>query len=163
MTGQAARGDGPSARIGPYRACSVRRLAPQRSTGDFRCRRGRASRIACFDIEQDYSQAELDRMSDYLNESLSGRTLLQAREWIEQQLKEDRANYDRLVHDRSRSWTLRLRRQFHACRGLRRGQPEGIATSPNLPIPTSCATCCVHSRTRPRCSICSSAASGKPD
>jgi heat-inducible transcriptional repressor len=48
-------------------------------------------------IEQDYSQAELDRMSGYLNESLSGRTLSEAREWIEQQLNEDRANYDRLM------------------------------------------------------------------
>jgi heat-inducible transcriptional repressor len=47
--------------------------------------------------DQDYTQAELDRMSSYLNEFVSGRTLLQARAWIEEQLKEDRANYDRFV------------------------------------------------------------------
>jgi len=49
--------------------------------------------------EQDHSQSELDRMSGYLNESLSGRTLIQARLWIEEQLKEDRANYDRFVRE----------------------------------------------------------------
>jgi heat-inducible transcriptional repressor len=47
--------------------------------------------------DQDYSQAELDRMASYLNESLSGRTLEQAREWIEERLREDRANYDRFM------------------------------------------------------------------
>jgi len=40
---------------------------------------------------------ELDRMGGYLNESLRGRTLEQARRWIEEQLKEDRANYDRFM------------------------------------------------------------------
>ena len=47
--------------------------------------------------EQDYSQAELDRMARYLNESMSGRTLEQARAWIEDRLREDRANYDRFM------------------------------------------------------------------
>jgi heat-inducible transcriptional repressor len=47
--------------------------------------------------DQDYSQSELDRMAAYLNESLIGRTLGQAREWIEQSLRDDRANYDRFV------------------------------------------------------------------
>ena len=46
---------------------------------------------------QDYSQAELDRMARYLDESLSGRTLEQARAWIEERLREDRANYDRFM------------------------------------------------------------------
>ncbi|HLW69652.1 MAG TPA: heat-inducible transcriptional repressor HrcA [Candidatus Binataceae bacterium] len=47
--------------------------------------------------DQDYQQAELDRMAAYLNESLAGRTLEQAREWIEKSLREDRANYDRFM------------------------------------------------------------------
>jgi heat-inducible transcriptional repressor len=48
--------------------------------------------------DADHSQAELDRMAGYLNESLHGRTLEQARMWIEERLKEDRANYDRFMH-----------------------------------------------------------------
>jgi len=47
--------------------------------------------------DTDHRQAELDRMAGYLNESLRGRTLEQARLWIEERLKEDRANYDRFV------------------------------------------------------------------
>jgi heat-inducible transcriptional repressor len=47
----------------------------------------------------DYAQTDLDRMSGYLNESLSGRTLEQAREWIAQQLKQERAFYDQFTHD----------------------------------------------------------------
>ena len=49
--------------------------------------------------DSDYAQTDLDRMSGYLNESLSGRTLDQAREWIRQQLQQDRALYDQFVHD----------------------------------------------------------------
>ncbi|MGH7001925.1 MAG: HrcA family transcriptional regulator, partial [Stellaceae bacterium] len=45
--------------------------------------------------DQDYQQAELDRMAAYLNESLAGRTLEEARAWIERSLREDRASYDR--------------------------------------------------------------------
>jgi heat-inducible transcriptional repressor len=44
--------------------------------------------------EQDFDQTELDRMAGYLNESLSGRTLEQAREWIAAKLREERATYD---------------------------------------------------------------------
>jgi len=47
--------------------------------------------------DQDYDQAELDRMAAYLNESLAGRTLGQAREWIAESLRDDRANYDRFM------------------------------------------------------------------
>jgi len=49
--------------------------------------------------DADYGQADLDRMSGYLNESLSGRTLEQAREWIAQELKQERALYDQFMHD----------------------------------------------------------------
>jgi heat-inducible transcriptional repressor len=48
--------------------------------------------------DKDYGQAELDRMAGYLNASLSGRSLEQVRLWIEERLKEERANYDRFTH-----------------------------------------------------------------
>jgi heat-inducible transcriptional repressor len=47
----------------------------------------------------DYAQPDLDRMSGYLNESLGGRTLEQAREWIARQLKHERAAYDQFMRD----------------------------------------------------------------
>jgi len=46
--------------------------------------------------EADYGQPDLDRMSGYLNESLGGRTLEQAREWIAEQLKQESALYDQI-------------------------------------------------------------------
>ncbi|HEY6395179.1 MAG TPA: heat-inducible transcriptional repressor HrcA, partial [Candidatus Binataceae bacterium] len=49
--------------------------------------------------DRDHGQAELDRMANYLNESLQGRTLTDVRRWIEQQLKEERTAYDRFVRD----------------------------------------------------------------
>jgi len=48
--------------------------------------------------DQDYSQEELDRMARYLNEALRGRTLEEARAWIEERLREDRARYDSFIH-----------------------------------------------------------------
>ncbi|HUY19862.1 MAG TPA: heat-inducible transcriptional repressor HrcA [Candidatus Binataceae bacterium] len=51
------------------------------------------------ETERDYAQSELDRMAGYLNDSLHGRTLLEARSWIESRLKEDRARYDRFVRE----------------------------------------------------------------
>src|SRR5438445_2563285 len=49
--------------------------------------------------DAEHGQADLDRMSQYLNESLSGRTLEQAREWIAEQLQQERALYDQFRHD----------------------------------------------------------------
>jgi len=49
--------------------------------------------------DRDHAQGELDRMAGYLNESLGGRTLDEAREWIEAQLLLERARYDRFMHD----------------------------------------------------------------
>ncbi|HYL60259.1 MAG TPA: heat-inducible transcriptional repressor HrcA [Candidatus Acidoferrales bacterium] len=51
------------------------------------------------DTDRDHTQDELDRMARYLNESLEGRTLDEARKWIESQLHEERASYDRFMHD----------------------------------------------------------------
>ena len=47
--------------------------------------------------DANYEQPDLDRMSGYLNESLGGRTLEQAREWIAHQLKQERALYDQFT------------------------------------------------------------------
>jgi len=47
--------------------------------------------------EGDHGQEELDRMARYLNEALHGRTLEEAREWIEERQREDRARYDRFM------------------------------------------------------------------
>lgn len=49
--------------------------------------------------DRDHSQGELDRMARYLNESLGGRTLDEAHEWIASQLKLDRARYDRFMRE----------------------------------------------------------------
>jgi heat-inducible transcriptional repressor len=49
--------------------------------------------------DRDFTQDELDRMARYLNESLVGRTLDEARRWIERQLKEERAAYDQFRRD----------------------------------------------------------------
>lgn len=51
------------------------------------------------ETERDFTQDELDRMSRYLNESMAGRSLDEARRWIEQKLKEERAAYDQFVRD----------------------------------------------------------------
>jgi|SRR5579872_674811 len=50
-------------------------------------------------VDRDHSQGELDRMAGYLNDSLGGRTLDEARTWIEEQMKLERARYDRFVRD----------------------------------------------------------------
>lgn len=49
--------------------------------------------------ERDYRQEELDRMARYLNEALRGRTLDEARCWIEEELRMERARYDRFVRE----------------------------------------------------------------
>lgn len=49
------------------------------------------------DTEQGYSQEELNRMARYLNESIHGRTLEEARRWIERQLHQERVGYDRFA------------------------------------------------------------------
>ena len=51
------------------------------------------------ETDRDFAQDELDRMTRYLNESLAGRTLDEARRWIEQQARQDRASYDRFVRE----------------------------------------------------------------
>jgi heat-inducible transcriptional repressor len=60
---------------------------------------GDAMQNRLVEADRDFTQDELDRMARYLNESLAGRTLDQARRWIEQQLKEERAAYDQFMRD----------------------------------------------------------------
>ena len=45
----------------------------------------------------DHTQEELNRMAGYLNDSLHGRTLENARVWIEEQLHDERAAYDAFI------------------------------------------------------------------
>jgi heat-inducible transcriptional repressor len=49
------------------------------------------------DSGRDYTQDELERMANYLNECLEGRTLEQARAWIEAALREERTRYDQFI------------------------------------------------------------------
>lgn len=59
--------------------------------------RGGGLHTRVIDSGRDYSQEELERMARYLNESLEGRTLEQARAWIEGALKEERVRYDQFI------------------------------------------------------------------
>ena len=49
--------------------------------------------------DREHAQSELDRMANYLNDSLGGRTLDEARVWIEEQMNLDRARYNQFVRD----------------------------------------------------------------
>jgi heat-inducible transcriptional repressor len=51
------------------------------------------------ETDRDHTQDELDRMASYLNQSLGGRTLDEARRWIEQRLREERAQCDLFLLD----------------------------------------------------------------
>jgi heat-inducible transcriptional repressor len=59
--------------------------------------RGGEVQTRVVDSGRDYTHEELERMARYLNESLEGRTLEQARAWIEGALKEERVRYDRFA------------------------------------------------------------------
>jgi heat-inducible transcriptional repressor len=59
--------------------------------------RGGEVQTRIVDTGRDYTHEELERMARYLNQSLEGRTLEQARTWIEGALKEERVRYDRFV------------------------------------------------------------------
>jgi heat-inducible transcriptional repressor len=59
--------------------------------------RGGGVQTRVVDSGRDYTQEELERMARYLNESLEGRTLEQARTWIERALQEERVRYDQFV------------------------------------------------------------------
>jgi heat-inducible transcriptional repressor len=59
--------------------------------------RGGGVQTRVVDCGRDYTQEELERMAKYLNECLEGRTLEQARGWIEDALKQERVRYDQFA------------------------------------------------------------------
>jgi heat-inducible transcriptional repressor len=98
LTGQAALATAPRLDSLRLEHVSFVRLRESQVLAVFAVKAGNAhSKIV--ETANDHTQAELDRMAAYLNESLEGRTLEQARRWIEAQLKEDRANYDRFMRE----------------------------------------------------------------
>jgi heat-inducible transcriptional repressor len=97
MTGQAALVMAPRLESAQLKQVQLFRLSVGEVLAVFVLAAGGVqNRIA--HTEADYDQADLDRMAGYLNETLSGRTLQQAREWIAQELKQERAAYDRILH-----------------------------------------------------------------
>jgi heat-inducible transcriptional repressor len=48
------------------------------------------------EMEEDFSQSELDHLSDYMNRSLGGMTLQQAKELLVDQMRVEKSMYDRL-------------------------------------------------------------------
>jgi heat-inducible transcriptional repressor len=96
MTGQAALVTGPRLETVQLKQVQLSRLEAHEVLAIFVLAAGGVQN-RLLHTDADYSQPDLDRMSGYLNESLSGRTLQQAREWIAQQLKQERAIYDRFM------------------------------------------------------------------
>jgi heat-inducible transcriptional repressor len=98
MTGQAALVTGPRLESVTIERVQFIRLREREVLAVFIAAAGGVqNRLVA--TSEDHQQAELDRMAAYLNESLAGRTLDQARGWIESSLREDRANYDRFVRE----------------------------------------------------------------
>jgi heat-inducible transcriptional repressor len=98
MSGQAALMMSPRLEGSILERVNFVRLREKQVLAVFVARAGSLqSRIV--DTERDHNQDELDRMARYLNESLEGRTLEQVQKWIEAQLREERANYDRFMRD----------------------------------------------------------------
>src|SRR5260370_20653681 len=98
LTGQAALVMSPRLEASILERVNFVRLREKQVLAVFVASKG-AMQNRIVDTERDHSQDELDRMARYLNESLEGRTLDEARRWIEAQLREERANYDRFMHD----------------------------------------------------------------
>jgi heat-inducible transcriptional repressor len=98
LTGQAALVLGP--RLGSVMLEQVNfiRLRERQVLAVFVARTG-GVRHHLVETDADHTQDELDRMARYLNESLEGRTLEEARRWIEAELHEERARYDRFVRE----------------------------------------------------------------
>jgi heat-inducible transcriptional repressor len=98
LTGQAALVMAPRLEASIIERVNFVRLRDNQVLAVFVASKG-AMQNRIVDTDRDHSQDELDRMARYLNESLEGRTLDEARRWIEAQLHEERANYDRFMHD----------------------------------------------------------------
>jgi heat-inducible transcriptional repressor len=96
MTGQAALVMAPRLESIKFERVSFMRLREREVLAVFVAAAGGVhNRLV--QTEGDHGQEELDRMARYLNEALHGRTLEEAREWIEERQREDRARYDRFM------------------------------------------------------------------
>ena len=93
LTGQAALVLAPRLEAMTIERVSFVRLRERQVLGMFVATADRVEN-RLVETDRDFKQDELDRMARYLNESLAGRTLDEARRWIERQLKEQRAAYD---------------------------------------------------------------------
>jgi heat-inducible transcriptional repressor len=98
LTGQAALVSAPRLESAMVERVNFIRLREREVLAVFVPKTG-AVQNRLVDTDTDHSQAELDRMASYLNESLEGRTLDEARQWIEEQLRHERAKYDHFVRD----------------------------------------------------------------
>ncbi|HEV2169815.1 MAG TPA: heat-inducible transcriptional repressor HrcA, partial [Candidatus Binatus sp.] len=98
LTGQAALVMAPRLETSILESVNFVRLRENQVLAVFVAAKG-TTQNRIVDTERDHTQDELDRMARYLNESLEGRTLDEARRWIEAQLHEERANYDRFMRD----------------------------------------------------------------
>jgi heat-inducible transcriptional repressor len=98
MTGQAAMAMAPRLETVTVDRVELVRIREREVLSVFVIRSGLPqNRIVATD--RDHTQEELDRMARYLNESIAGRNLDQARNWIAARVREDRARYDRFIAD----------------------------------------------------------------
>ncbi len=98
LTGQAAIVMAPRLESVELERVNFVRLRPREILAVFVPRTG-VVRNQLVRTERDYGQEELDRMARYLNEALRGSTLDEARRWIEDELRMERARYDRFVRE----------------------------------------------------------------
>ncbi|MFZ0660189.1 MAG: heat-inducible transcriptional repressor HrcA [Candidatus Binataceae bacterium] len=98
LTGQAALVMGPRLESMMLERVNFVRLRERQVLAMFVAAAGQVQNHVV-ETDRDHSQDELERMARYLNESLAGRTLDEARRWIEERLHEERAVYDRFVRD----------------------------------------------------------------
>ncbi|HUA33392.1 MAG TPA: heat-inducible transcriptional repressor HrcA [Candidatus Binataceae bacterium] len=98
LTGQAALTTAPRLEAITLEGVNFVRLRQSQVLAVFIVKSG-ATYNRIVDTDRDHQQAELDRMARYLNESLEGHTLEQARAWIEAELKHERASYDQFMHE----------------------------------------------------------------
>ena len=97
LTGQAALATAPRLEAVTLEGVNFVRLRQSQVLAVFIVKSGTTyNRIV--DTARDHQQPELDRMARYLNESLEGRTLEQARAWIEAELKQE-PSYDQFMHE----------------------------------------------------------------
>jgi heat-inducible transcriptional repressor len=96
LTGQAAMVMAPRLELIKLERVSFIHLREREVLGIFVAAAGGAHQ-RLVQTASDHGQEELDRMARYLNQALHGRTLEEAREWIEERQREDRARYDRFM------------------------------------------------------------------